>query len=126
MNRLARVLLLAGVAAPSPVFAQAPAPSRFVVRRGADTVATEEFTRSATLLKGTVASSNGARTNYAATLRPDGSVQRLEAARSGREPLPATVTTSIDFADTVAKISVAVGEQSQASEIVSGFKYSLT
>jgi hypothetical protein len=82
MNRhLALVLAILAVSLPARLYAQAAADSgTFVIRHGADTVATERFARSATTITGTLAVRNADSTSqwYSAVLAPDGSVPMIE------------------------------------------------
>src|SRR5207302_10024158 len=51
----------------------------FVALRGADTVVVERFTRTASSLTGTLSPPGGGALKYTAKLRPDASVERIEA-----------------------------------------------
>ncbi|HUR94757.1 MAG TPA: hypothetical protein VMY76_09250 [Gemmatimonadales bacterium] len=90
MIPLTRILLGLLVAAPmlsSALAAQAAAPvaiatdsGTFIIRRAADTVATERFTRTATTLHGTLALRNAKSTSeaYEAVVAPDASVPLIQ------------------------------------------------
>jgi hypothetical protein len=72
--------LVAGVF-PTGLYAQTVGDSgRFVIRHANDTVATESFARTATVLEGTLFVRNAAKTSqrYKAVLAPDGSVPLIE------------------------------------------------
>lgn len=77
------VLLLCGVCLPSPslLLAQSVTDSgTFFVRHGSDTVATEQFTRTATKLEGTLAIHNPKRTSerWVAVVGPDATLPLIE------------------------------------------------
>ena len=82
MNRhLSITLVLATGLAPVRMYAQTVADSgTFIVRHLNDTVATEQFARTATTIEGTLALRNAAATSqrYTAVLAPDGSVPLIE------------------------------------------------
>jgi len=87
--------------------AAAPAPARevgaFVVRLGADTVAVEEFARSADRIEGrqVVRTPRTSIRDFSGSLRPDGSMERFEIAFRNEPGGPATAEATIDFrADT--------------------------
>ena len=93
--------------------AQEGAPeSRFVIRKGKDTVAVERFTRDAATLTGQLSQTNGVRLEYVANLRPDQSVEHIELSRQGLQGPAATM--SIDFGDTLVSATVeAAGKKQQ-------------
>jgi len=73
--------LLLALAAPAAAHAQAVSDSgTFVVRRGKDTVATEQFVRTATRLEGTLALRNAKRTSerWTAVIAPDATLPLIE------------------------------------------------
>src|SRR5205823_3221458 len=100
--RIAAAALLT-VLATSPVRAQDPPQSEFIIRKGKDTVAVERFTRDATTLTGLLSQTNGVKVEYVANLRPDQTVEHIELSRQGLQG-PA-LTLSIDFGDTLINAS---------------------
>lgn len=79
------VLLIGGTGSRSaPAQAQT---GRFVSIRGKDTLAVEEYARSATTLSGTVTRTNGTRIKYDAHLTTNGAVDRLTATVEGARTL---------------------------------------
>ncbi len=68
------------LAAAAPAASQAPETGAFVVRMGRDTLGVETYTRTADRLTGTIVTRAPRTTvrTYTATLRPDGSVSRVE------------------------------------------------
>jgi hypothetical protein len=104
MKTLARTALAALSLAAAPAAAQES--GAFIVRLGRDTVVVEQFTRTADRIEGTMVGRTprtSVRT-YNATLRPDGSISRLEMTTripAAPEMLPQvlTVTMGADSAD---------------------------
>ena len=81
MLRLDCLSLLATLAAPATLSAQAAADSgSFVVRRASDTVAIERFSRTGTKLEGTLALRNPKKTSehYSAVIAPDATLPLIE------------------------------------------------
>jgi hypothetical protein len=81
ITRYSLPILLLGFGGGGTLCAQAPADTgAFVVRRGQDTVALEQFTRTATQLQGTLHLRNSSRTSerYSAVVAPDASVPLIE------------------------------------------------
>jgi hypothetical protein len=75
------VILFLGLGRSGALFAQASADSgAFVVRHGGDTVAIEQFTRTATRLEGTLQLRNASLTSerYSAVVAPDGTLPLIE------------------------------------------------
>lgn len=102
MKTLAAAALALCLAVP----AAAQESGAFVIRLGRDTVAVEQFTRTADRIEGTMVSRTPrtAVRTYTATLRPDGTVSRLEMttripSAPGLLPQTITVTTGGDTAD---------------------------
>jgi hypothetical protein len=91
-------------------------PAEFIVRKGKDTVAIERFSRDAATLTGQISQSNGLKTEYVVNLRPDHSAEHIEMSRQGRTG-PAALM-SIDFADTVARISATAGKESMKMDLL--------
>jgi len=94
----------------------AGAQTTFIVRKGADTVAIERFTRDAGTLTGEIIQTNGPRTRYVMTLKPDNSVEHADITRVTQQG--ATVTISFDIADKKVSATVGAGGQSESDEIV--------
>jgi hypothetical protein len=74
------VLLLSGRGLAAQAAATPADSGRFIVRHGSDTVATEQFSRTATTLNGTLALRNGRSTaqSYEVVVAPDASVAAIE------------------------------------------------
>jgi hypothetical protein len=74
-------LLTLVLVGPTPLLAQVPSDSgAFFIRHGTDTVATERFTRTGTMLEGTLTLRNakGTSERYSAVLAPDATVPLIE------------------------------------------------
>jgi len=91
-------VFLTTVALQSATGQDAP-PQEFVIRKGKDTVAVEQFTRDAATLSGKLSQSNGVKVEYVANLRPDHSIEHIEMSRQGLQGPP--LTLSVDFGDTL-------------------------
>jgi hypothetical protein len=72
----------------------------FVITKGKDTVAVETFSRDGTTLTSQIAHTSGLRWQITAALRPDGSVQTIEAMRQARAA-EASLTMNVHFGDTL-------------------------
>lgn len=105
------ILLLAVVAFAQRAAAQAPSRTEFVVRKGADTVAIERFSRDAATLSGEISQSNGIHTEYVANLRPDGTVEHVEMSR--KSPRGDVAIYSVDFADALVRATLSSGPDSE-------------
>jgi hypothetical protein len=86
------------VAAAAPAHAQAADSAAFVTRIGSDTLAVERYVRTADRLQGrlVVRSPRTSFRDYVATLRPDGTVSRMEVS-FGTAGAPASQSAVIDF-----------------------------
>jgi hypothetical protein len=104
-----RTALLAVAAAASAAHAQ----GTFIIRRGADTLAVEQFTREAGLLTGAVTQKSGLRSEYVAVLKPDNSVERIDMTRKAAQP----ITIGIGFDAQAVNVSFAQGGQSENASI---------
>jgi hypothetical protein len=72
--------LIAALVSPAALVAQSADSGTFVIRRSGDTVATERFTRTATVLEGTLAIHNAKSTSqvYRAVIAPDATLPLIE------------------------------------------------
>lgn len=116
----ARVAVIFVALIASGAAAQAPAPTTFIIRRGADTVATERFTRDNGILSGAIVQLNGLRTEYVMTLRPDNSVEHVDLTRKGRQGN--TSTLSVDFGDKSVQATATAGGQSEKFDVTAPSK----
>jgi hypothetical protein len=105
--RISTVLLAALVAS------AAKAQGTFIIRRGADTLAVEQFTREAGLLTGAVTQKSGLRSEYVAVLKPDNAVERIDMTRKAAQP----ITIGIGFDAQAVNVSFAQGGQSENATI---------
>lgn len=89
MTRACSLSCLLALAAPAAALAQAPETVAFVIRHGADTVATERVSRTATEITGelTVLARKSTE-GYHVVLAPDGTVPLVEVTVRGQAPSP--------------------------------------
>ena len=85
----------------------------FIVRRGADTLAVEQFTREAGLLTGALTQKSGLRSEYVLVLKPDNSVERIDMTRKAAQP----ITIGIGFDPQAVNVSFQQGGQSENASI---------
>ena len=95
------------------VAAAAEAQGPFIVRRGADTLAVEQFTREAGLLTGALTQKSGLRSEYVVVLKPDNSVERIDMTRKAAQP----ITIGIGFDPQAVNVSFQQGGQSENASI---------
>jgi hypothetical protein len=89
MTRALPLFCLVALAAPAAAFAQAPETASFVIRRGADTVATEQVSRTLTELTGELTVRARKNTEgYHAVIAPDGTVPLVEVTVREQAPSP--------------------------------------
>ena len=107
-NRLAIVAAL-GLAAPLGAQQQ----QTFIIRRGADTVAVEQFTRDGAVLNGVIIQKSGLRSEYVAVLKADNSVEHIDMTRKAAQP----ITIGIDFDPRAVDVSFSQAGQSEKASI---------
>ena len=95
------------------VASAAEAQGTFIVRRGADTLAVEQFTREAGLLTGALTQKSGLRSEYVVVLKPDNSVERIDMTRKAAQP----ITIGIGFDPQAVNVSFQQGGQSENASI---------
>jgi len=102
--------------------AAAQTSGEFVVRKGADTVVVERYTREAGggTLRGEIWQATGLHTEYVLTLRPDESVEHVEMSRQGRQG--GHVLVSLDLADTLATLRMSNGTQADTMPLVTAHR----
>ncbi len=116
-------LLLAVTAVPAAVLAQGkPERAGFVVRLGSDTLAVEQYTRSATRLESDLAV-RVPRTrlmHYVATLNPDGTIARVTISVRPMTPgpgAPPAFTGDLAFGKDSAKTTIKTGDSTQVTSV---------
>ncbi|HEX9611458.1 MAG TPA: DUF2911 domain-containing protein [Gemmatimonadales bacterium] len=112
--------LIAGIVVPAALGAQES--GAFVVRLGTDTVSVEQFTRTATEIRGeqVLRSPRSVHRIYRAELAPDGSVRRFELIThniSGA-PGPAETRLTVDYAGDTAAVRVPRGDTSVTQRVI--------
>ena len=95
------------------VASAAEAQGTVIVRRGADTLAVEQFTREAGLLTGALTQKSGLRSEYVLVLKPDNSVERIDMTRKAAQP----ITIGIGFDPQAVNVSFQQGGQSENASI---------
>ena len=112
---MAAVAMLAALVATTPSRAQSNAAQsangRFVIRRGKDTVAVEQFTRDAASLSGDIVQSAGPHLQYVVLLAPNGAVERVDLTRTPRQGSPITVGVEFGTGSAHAVIGAAGGRE---------------
>jgi hypothetical protein len=78
---------------------------QFIIRRGKDTVAVEQFTRDETSLTGDIVQSVGPRVQYVILFKPDGTPERVDVTRTPRGGAPDTF--GVEFGDGTAHATLA-------------------
>lgn len=105
-------LAVAALAATGPAFAQSDATQgRFVIRRGTDTVAVEQFTRDAASLTGDIVQSAGPHLQYVVLFAPNGGVERVDLTRTPRQGAPITVGVEFGSGSAHAIVGAADGKE---------------
>lgn len=113
---LAVVFIAAAFALPAQQApASSPARSEFIIKKGNDTVGVELFSRDGPTLSGEIYQSNGLRTQYTVTIRPDSSIRHVEVTRQGRQGATSSVT--VNFGDTLVNASFTAGGESQTMDV---------
>ncbi len=114
-----RAALAALLLAPAPLAAQAAADSgTFVIRHGADTVATEQFSRTETTIAGTLFLRNSRNTfqRYNVVVAPDATVPMVEVtvredADSGRVKAKLVQRSRVIFREDSAAVDAVIGQR---------------
>jgi hypothetical protein len=113
--RIVLAIIAIAALAPSPSAGQSPAPpltqGRFIIRRGNDTVAVEQFTRDAASLTGDILQPKGPRLQYVVLLKADGRPERVDLTRTPRQGSPINVGIEFGRQSAHATISAAEGRE---------------
>lgn len=105
---------------PAPAAAQgSPASGTYVVRLGSDTIAVEEFTRTADAIRGrqVVRSPRTQIREYSGTLRPDGTLSRFEIAFRAPGAAQPTQRGEVEFGADSATVRVTRGDSTQTFRV---------
>ena len=113
--RILVAIIAIAVLAPAPSVGQSPAQpptqGRFIIRRGSDTVAVEQFTRDATSLTGDIVQPKGPRLQYVVLLKADGRPERVDLTRTPRQGSAINVGVEFGSRSAHATISAAEGRE---------------
>ncbi|HEU0076641.1 MAG TPA: hypothetical protein VFQ76_03265, partial [Longimicrobiaceae bacterium] len=105
---------------PAPAAAQgSPASGTYVVRLGSDTIAVEEFTRTADAIRGrqVVRSPRTQIREYSGTLRPDGTLSRFEIAFRAPGAAQPAQRGEVEFGADSATVRVMRGDSTQTFRV---------
>jgi hypothetical protein len=89
----------------------------FTIRRGADTIAIENFSRDGGILTGDITQKNGTRIEYVAVLRPDKSVEHVDMTRKAQGGSGAL---SIDLDEKQIQVAFTQGGTSEKASFAPG------
>lgn len=119
-NSFVALVALVIVAVPGSPAAGQQAPSQFVITKGKDTVGVELFSRDAATLSSEIHLASGLRWQISANLRPDSSVDHIEATRLTRQGVSTGVT--IHFGDTLVSAAISAPGGSERAEVATHSK----